>query len=295
MATRTLSTPPDNNTDANFRAWINEINNALIAFGWTATSDTGQINFSTVTRPTATSTIAGYAMYQMGDSLQSTTAVFMKLEFGTGTTTDCPRMDVTIGIGATDGAGTIIGIQGSWKVITKQTLTGSATSTTSFNCRSSGSSSSFRCHFWSTSISNVGFTLIVERDKDTSGADTANGVNILMFAAAGTNIWNSQHLNANGFLGNLDTTRFYAMITSSSSQSGGGNIGIGPVRVPFGPMRNPFLGILIYARTDFTIETTTSVTIYGSSHTYLCLRPNLAAAVALNQWNTDCGLAMLWE
>jgi hypothetical protein len=60
--------------------WINEIHNSLIAFGWIRTSDTGQIDFSTVTRPTTTNTYQGYAVYRMADSLQATCPVYIRID-----------------------------------------------------------------------------------------------------------------------------------------------------------------------------------------------------------------------
>lgn len=294
MATRTSSTVPDNNTDVNFRAWINEIHNSLIAFGWLQTSDTGQINFSTVTRPTAASIYQGFAVYKMNDSLQSTCAVFMRIDFGTCGSADAPGIKIQVCIGSTNGAGTLTGNLSSVMV------TGSASlpaNTSSFNCRTSGDTSSFRMHMWSSSVADLGWTFAIERDRDTSGAATSLGVSFaLTYLSGGTGsiAVSSQFLELAGGTGSIDVTRWYAMVSSASSQSGGGNVGVAPVRTVLGPFRNPMIGVLVYARTDFTAETTTPVTIYGVSHTYLMLRPSLTAKT-LNQWNADCGVAILWE
>jgi hypothetical protein len=293
MATRTLSTPPDNNTDANFRAWINEINNALIAFGWLATSDSGQINFSTVTRPTAASIYQGYAMYKMNDSLQSTVPVFLRIDFGTSASTDEPGIKFQVGIGATDGAGAITG------VVMAQVTTGVVGMTptgTSFNCRSSGSSAAFRMSFWSSVTANHGFTLMIERDKDTSGIDTAGGVNVIWSYITSSNAANAQSvfITPSTVISPVHTV-WYALVTAQSSQSGGGNIGIAPVRIPLGPFRNPMLGALVCALGDYTVETTQSVTHYGSSHTYLMCRLQAGNNVNINGLNGACAFAMLWE
>jgi hypothetical protein len=301
MATRTLSTPPDNNTDANFRLWINEIHNALIAFGWVQTSDTGQINFSTVTRPTTTLVYPGYAMYKMGDAIQTAGCpCFMRIDFGTGANTDNPSVKVQVGVGGTtDGAGAFSGCNTSTLVQNNPSGTQANGSTTPQNMRTSGDSSSFRMHCWSTNNSNQGWTFIIERDRDTSGANTALGV-CLIFCFPDSNISSDhpvcQFLSAT--VGEVWTqeTRWYALLSAASSQSSGGNIGMGPVRVPAGPFRNPMLGCLLTSRGDFTVETTTTVTIYGSSHTYLMLRPDQGSSNrALNTWNADPGIAMLWE
>ena len=56
MTAITTSTYPDNSTDANFRLWSKAISDS-IGTAWTQTSDSGQINFATVTRPLAAYTL----------------------------------------------------------------------------------------------------------------------------------------------------------------------------------------------------------------------------------------------
>lgn len=293
MATRTSSLAPINDTDANFRLWINEIHNALIAFGWLQTSDTGQINFSTVTRPAGVSTYQGFAVYKMNDGLQATCAVFMRIDFGTCAGSNCPGIKIQVGIGSTNGAGTLTGNLATQVINTPVAATANASL---FNCRCSGTSSSFRMHFWGTSVAALGWTVIVSRDRDTSGAETSLGVNFVTLYPTSTSaaVQFSQFLELAGGTGPQET-KWYALVSAQSSQSGGGNVGVGPVRCTLGPFRNPVPDVLVYARTDFTIETTNPVTIYGSSHTYLMLRPNTGATISLNVLNADCGLALLWE
>jgi hypothetical protein len=291
MAVRTSSLSDTNSTDASFRAWINEIHNSLIAFGWVQTSDTGQINFSTVTRPTAVNLYQGFAVYKMGDANQATCAVFMRLDFGTAGSTDLPGIKIKFGIGSTDGAGTLTGN------LSTQITTGSSSMSAqgAGNCRTSGDSSSFRMHFFSTSLSSAGWTLAVERDKDTSGNDTTLGVNIaFQHCVTGGITVNSQFLENAGGTGALES-RWYAMVSAQASNSGNGTTGVGPVRCALGPLRNPMKGLLVYARPDFAPETTNPISIYGATHTYLMLRPDLGGARTLNTWQTDCGLALLWE
>jgi len=90
-------------------------------------------------------------------------------------------------------------------------------------------------------------------------------------------------------------SRWYGMISAQTSQSGGGVVGVAPVRCTLGPFRNPMKTLLIFALADFTMESTNPCTIYGASHTYLMLRPNSGVAVSLNTWNGSCGMALLWE
>lgn len=298
MATRTANLAATNNTDVNFRAWINEIHNALIAYGWVQTADTGQINFATVTRPAGANTYQGYAVYRMNDALQSTCAVFMRIDFGTAGGVDSPGIKVQITIGGTNGAGTLTGNVSS---IQTTAASNSGTATTA-NCRTSGTASRFCLSFWHNDLgagtTGQGFLFIVERDRDTAGNETSLGVNFLVFYVTGTSSGNwqgrSQFLELAGGTGAVDTI-FYAMVSAQSSQSGGGNVGVGPVRTQLGPFRNPMMGLLLCVRSDFTMATTGPVTIYGTSHTYIFLATAQTNNNAINQWNANCAFAMLWE
>ena len=111
MATSTTTTLIDQSTDAAFRTWVAEIITQLAAVGLTQTADTGQINTSTVTRA-ASNTAAGYTIWRFSDTLQSTSPVFLKLEFGSGSTGNTyPQMWVSISTG-TNGTGTLNNLAG---------------------------------------------------------------------------------------------------------------------------------------------------------------------------------------
>lgn len=111
MTTATTTTAISHAATANFRTWVAEIIAQLLAVGLTQTTDTGQINTATVNKP-GTSTSAGYAIFKFNDTLQSTSPVFFKLEFGTGSATANPAIWVTIGTGSS-GAGAINGVVGT--------------------------------------------------------------------------------------------------------------------------------------------------------------------------------------
>jgi hypothetical protein len=97
------------NDDASFRAWGLEFKTKLAtvlgAGSMVQTADTGQINWTTALRATV-GVDAGYEIYRFDDALQATAPVFIKITYGTHTTTTWPRIGITIG-GATNGAGNI--------------------------------------------------------------------------------------------------------------------------------------------------------------------------------------------
>ena len=114
MTTSAFNTSWAVNTNAGFQAWGSELATAIQAVGFTKTSDTGQINWSTVATPTANNTVAGYEIYQFTDSLQSTSPIFFKVEYGSGpnhvaAASGYPMVWITVGK-ATDGAGNLMGV-----------------------------------------------------------------------------------------------------------------------------------------------------------------------------------------
>ena len=100
------STPADVTTDAQFRTFFTAVRAAITGAGLTVTSDTGQIDLTTVLAP-AVSNYAGYDIFQFTDSEQSTDPIYFKLEYGKGAATTRAAMRLTMGNG-TDGAGTIL-------------------------------------------------------------------------------------------------------------------------------------------------------------------------------------------
>lgn len=107
----TVSNPTitfDNTSTATFRAWGSAVSSALQTVGLVKTTDTGQIDFTTVAVPGA-NTAAGYEIYRLSDSLQASKPVFMKVEYGSGPAGSYPAIWITFS-NATNGAGTLTGL-----------------------------------------------------------------------------------------------------------------------------------------------------------------------------------------
>lgn len=126
MATQSYNTPIDHTSDAGFRAWGLQLSTALQAAGLVLTSDTGQINWTTVIRPTSV-VAAGYEIYRLNDSLNPTFPIFIKIEYGTSNT-NAPGIWLTIGQGS-NGSGTVTG----WTSTRAQIVRQSPPSSTSTN------------------------------------------------------------------------------------------------------------------------------------------------------------------
>lgn len=168
--------------DASFRLWGSGIAAAIQGVGFTKTGDTGQIDFATVARPSA-SNFAGYEMYAFSDTLQATLPVFIKVEYGVTGSTATPALRVSVGT-ATDGAGTLSG-----QLSGTLSLTGMATVSASLVQQVFAAGSSRRLTLvetdFATANKSLGFG--VERTVDSSGNATADGYIVWALNAATAN------------------------------------------------------------------------------------------------------------
>lgn len=169
MATATFSTVPTNATDAEFRAWGGGLSTALAAVGLVKTTDTGQINWATVTRPLTVSTFQGYEVWRFNDALQSTAPLFLKIEYGAAAgSASRPALRVALGK-ASDGAGTLSGLFGASPYTISS---GSIGVTPATSYISSGGGSMLAIALWPTSSATVPLNLILDRSRDAAGAAT---------------------------------------------------------------------------------------------------------------------------
>lgn len=159
--------------DATFRTWAQGIAAAIQALGFTKTSDTGQVDLTTVTRPGVSATFAGYEVYAFTDSLQGTLPIFFKVEYGTGAATSVGGLRVTAAT-QTDGAGNLTGQSSG---ATGQTNLASLAASNIRQVFASGAASSGRIGLVTTDFTAtsraIGFW--IERTLDSNGNPTADG------------------------------------------------------------------------------------------------------------------------
>lgn len=86
MTTTAYSTVLSTTNDVEFRAFVQEYHDSLVTIGLTQTSDTGQINPATVNKPTVNNTSAGYEIWRFNDTMQATSPIFLKIEYGLNVT-----------------------------------------------------------------------------------------------------------------------------------------------------------------------------------------------------------------
>jgi hypothetical protein len=156
--------------------------------------------------------------------------------------------------------------------------------------RSSGDAGSFRFHAALNDTASAGFCVIIERDKDAAGNDTAQGVNLLVYHNPGSASPSSQYMDKSGALGSLDT-KWWSLVHASSNNGGGAGV----VRTQMGRFRNPLKGVVVVTQTDFTSGVAVSLPMYGVNHNYMMLSPQAGTGTAINGLNTACKFGILWE
>lgn len=243
--------------DAGFRAWGQVWSTNLAALGWVKTADTGQIDWGTVTKPTVANTVAGFEIWRMNDTLQASAPIFLKIEYGTGTSATTSSLWITVGF-ATDGAGNIIGTNQS----TRTQLASSLNSATAYDWKFSGDTN--RLGVVETLYASAFRYLFIERTHASDGSDTTGGI---MLALGGyTASSKAQLIPATG---NLPPMTWYTNTignvaggTSSAacvSNQWGSNVYLAPVRLFGMGETTPFLGLMSYFSTDLTTGNLTTV------------------------------------
>lgn len=276
MATASFTVAPTNTDDASFRAWSAAIDTAITGVGWVDTAATGEINFTTVTKPGSANTFAGFKVYRMADALQATHPCFLKIEFGSSNTSaNNPAVKLTVGT-AHDGSGSLTGTQSTGAL-----QTGSqAASATLCQCYASGTTGRLSLAMFvenSTVNSQLAFVFGVERTKAADGSDNSDG---LVLAACG---FGSVSNGPTGIFtvvvpasGGMPPRELRWAIPFSRNSVGASTFnsveGMG-LLVPFlGAALRPVMNWGAMNTTDAPIYTSSiTPTVYGGSHTYISL------------------------
>lgn len=280
-----------NNTDAEFRIWAKYIQDTFLLTGaWVQTSDTGQINMATVVKPAAANTKSGYGVYKMNDTLQASAPCFVRIDYGSGSNQLYPGVWITIGTGS----------DGSGGITTKKFDGGSTTSPTIFTqnnatARNSyGSASTNRITvLMGVGTSQITFGFGIERTKNSSGADTATG--FLLALQANQNMQRPASLSGTSSLANSNSCcLFYGLwsgtqpplesgwsyiLHTATSTGFASDIGLG-VPIPLATTaKQPGTNFLVCRSGDYLLEASVTVTMYGSSVTFL--RSDVAPVMVL--------------
>jgi hypothetical protein len=253
----------DNSTLANFKAWGQTISNAFTAFGWVKSADTGMVAWGSISSVPAASTFV-YEIWVMGDTLQSTNPVFVKIEYGTGASAAIPALAITVGSGST-GAGVLT--NAGTRSLFGPGVSGGTSAT--FECDLSGSTDRFSFVMWRNSTQPVFFA--IERSHDTNGNDLATYCNYLVCGAALlTPFCYQQSIFPAASGGPLFYEKF-GLTTQTSNATGtfSNSTAIAPFWPFIGKLDNPLLSAVCIKAGDFSDGATFTVSMFGTTHTYL--------------------------
>ena len=261
MAGNTLNLRYDNSTDIIFKEWAKGLSDQLIAAGWTRTADTGQIDWTAITRPTVANTSQGYEIFQMNDVLQATAPIFLKVEYGSGGNILYPSIWLTAGV-ATSGAGALTG-----NITTRQQLQSGGNTTALQAHKFDGANNRFVCALapeFNGAANMIAFG--IERTHGDDGSDTDAGA---LFFGIGSGVKVQAPLPKAGTGASPATEGALGCMTPLSATSvRGTDIGLFPVFPFLGRMLNPYRNLMVYFNNEITANLTITATHYGLAHTF---------------------------
>lgn len=293
MTTYTNLAAIAHSSDADYRAWIIAFHAALTAVGMVQTSDTGQVNTATVTRP-ATNTSNAYSIWRFDDTLQATAPIFIRFDFGTHASANIPRIQLTIGTGS-NGSGTITGA-----LQTIATWNPNNTPAGGFNYLTAA------CHvegcFWiawsvRTDASNSpGGCFIICRTVDASGVPDATGA-FIQYNSATTVFQRSVRFAATAAnYGLLSSNRTCLVIGETASNLLPGSDRNFYLNWMLSPYVVPIFGMVTVLNNDVAPGIEFDITPVGAiSRHYYCPTRSQNSGNADASHTTNYNFAFIWE
>jgi len=267
-----FGTIPSNSTNALFRAWGSALAAKLLAAGLVQTSDTGQINWTTVSAPGAANTYQGYEIWRFDDTYQSVSPVYIKLEYGSGTAAANPSLRVQIGT-STNGSGALTGA-----TMTQQAITASTSSTAlnyqSFIC---ASSSRIGLVMWAQ-LNNCALGLFIERTRNGDGTENAKGITQITMSNSGKNQQTMSFESGGVPTAQTTITCFnpeQAQGSGYTHSTGVAYVGAYPVIPYIGAAMLPqMIGLMAYFNFCLITGTTINTVVYRQNRTYVAMPNN---------------------
>ena len=283
MSNTSFNTTMSGTTDVAFRSWGSSISTALAAVGLVQTSDTGQINWTTVSKPSGATTTAGYEIWRFNDAAQSTTPIFLKLSYGTGsagnTTT---RLLVEIG-SASNGSGTLSGLGSG----TTYTFNGDA-SASGWTWGASDGSGFVFCHMVTSANGGAACNVVaVDRLRNADGTPSGDGLLVVQKGGSSSAVTSYIHNRNASVFSSIGSNSLFPAPASNSAGSllqANGEVMISPHVVLL-----PSLGVyyskmlLSYPRADIGSFGDLTVNHLGAARKYRSVGPYVGQFDAMAQ------------
>jgi hypothetical protein len=174
MATSQQFLVCDSSTLANFKQWAQAISAFFATASWTQSTDTGQVNWSTISSVPGSGAYV-YEVWQPNDGL---TTFYVKMEYGNLSGTNSPNVRITLST-ATNGAGTPTGFVSAQMLMHNGALTPPST-TVQYECDFSGAAGRIGALLWRNGTNNAPGIFAIERSLNSSGAYTSAYVTVVV-------------------------------------------------------------------------------------------------------------------
>lgn len=275
MATTSAALPSFFSSDADFRAWVQGVHDALTACGMTQTSDTGQINPATVAKPASggSATVAGYEIWRFNDTLQSTLPIFFKIEYGAAASGNAPNVWITVGTGS-NGSGALNGQVGSRQALTAGSDTAGATRPTL--CQGDGG----QIHL-ATDVSPTGAAgamgVSIERGRLADGTPTADGFVAVYYFQ---NSMSVQHFPPTGGVPGAASSAFYVNPGAGRAVYGNDTV-MSPLFVMVGKVMFTYMSVM--DPTTMSADVIFTADLLGATRTFRSIA--MGAVMVIIPWS----------
>lgn len=274
MASQQLQLVCDQSTLANFKAWAQPISAWFATCGWTQSSDTGQVNWSSIASVPGSGAYV-YEVWQPNDGL---TNFYVKMEYGNFSgQTNCPEIRITIST-TTNGAGTATGYILGPILVNPSSFTPAST-TTQYECNFSGALSRICVMMWRNgTVANSMFA--IERSLNSSGVYTGSYVTLWTCGVSAFSAGGFQQtlvfgvgVGPAGLNASNNSTQGWVLrvppFTNNATSAFNGKIPM--------DLAAPFIGYFDYPctvaggalKTDLIEGVTFQATVYGTTITYM--------------------------
>jgi len=263
-------------TNAEYRLFWIWLIAAFTAGGMVKTTETGEVDTTTVTFPVVNSTDAGFAIFRMADALQGTAPVFCKVTLGRGTGASLIRMTIEFGTGS-NGTGTITGS----KAVLPAFHVGQAATNAIFE----GSSETHRVALILSRTVGAGGFFCFSRTLDGSNVPTNRGVvyEYKIMASSGTII--NRFVN---FLSSSPAEELGSSMMPPANQLTGvnsnGNVAVYPnYPMGIGEVLAPCANIAGVFVNDITVNNHQTATVAGHTGTFRILDASAMSLTVSNR------------